>query len=144
MAVAVKNAESDVPAHPMLIFSDRTGEAIDVDTRGTDDAIIDRYSPPPAAPRGRGRPRLGVVAREVTLLLRHWDWLGDPHLVRRAHAAASTFMHALAGNLNNFEEAARALFANDRARFEQLVTRWPHDIRVHATLLAFTHAGSGE
>ena len=77
-------------------------------------------------------------------MLRHWDWLGDQHLVRRAHEAAYTFMHALAGNLNNFEEATRALFANDRARFEQLVTRWPHDIRVHATLLAFTYAGSGE
>ncbi len=51
---------------------------------------------------------------------------------------------AMAGNLDNFEEAARALFAGDRARFEQLVARWPHDIRVHATLLAFTYSGSGE
>lgn len=69
---------------------------------------------------------------------------GDKHLVKKAHEAAYTFMHALAGNLPNYEEATRALFANDRARFEQLVAKWPHDIREHAMALAFTHAGSGE
>ena len=163
VAVAVRHAKSDTP---VLIFSDRTGKAIDVDTRGTDAEIAARYAPPPDAPRGRGRPRLGVVAREVTLLPRHWDWLtaqqggasvtlrrlvdearragGDKHLVKKAHEAAYTFMHALAGNLHNYEEATRALFANDRARFEQLIARWPHDVREHATALAFTLAGSGE
>jgi hypothetical protein len=163
VAVAVRHAGCDTP---VLVFSDRTGKAFDLDTRGSDAEIADRYSPPPEPPRGRGRPRLGVVAREVTLLPRHWEWLGeqpggasvtlrklvddarraggDRHLVKRAHEAAYAFMHAIAGNLDNFEEAARALFANDRARFEQLVARWPHDVCVHATLLAFTHAGSGE
>lgn len=166
VAVAVRHAECDAPAPPVLVFSDRTGKALDLDTRGSDAEIAARYSPPPAAPRGRGRPRLGVVAREVTLLPRHWEWLaeqpggasvtlrrlvddarragGDTHLVKKAHEAAYTFMHAIAGNLDNFEEAARALFASDRARFEQLVARWPHDVRVHATLLAFSYAGSGE
>lgn len=118
VAVAVRNAESEAPAHPVLIVSDQTGKAIDIDTRGSDDAIIDRYTPPPLAPRGRGRPRLAVVAREVPLLPRHWDWLneqpggasvtlrkpvedarragGDKHLVKQAHEAAYTFMHALA------------------------------------------------
>jgi hypothetical protein len=163
VAVAVRHAKSDTP---VLIFSDRTGKALDLDTRGSDAEISDRYSPPPAAPRGRGRPRLGVVAREVTLLPRHWDWLnaqtggasvtlrklvdgarragGDRHLVKQAHEAAYTFMHAVAGNLQNFEEATRALFANDRARFAQLVAKWPPDVREHATALAFTLAGSGE
>lgn len=163
VAVAVGHAKSDTP---VLIFSDCTGRAFDLDTRGSDAEISERYSPPPVAPRGRGRPRLGVVAREVTLLPRHWDWLnaqpggasvtlrklvddarragGDQHLVKKAHEAAYTFMHALAGNLPNYEEATRALFAGDRARFEQLIARWPHDIRQHATALAFTHAGSGE
>lgn len=166
VAVAVRNAEADKPAHPVLIFSDHTGKAIDIDTRGTDDEIIDRYSPPPEPPRGRGRPRLGVVAREVTLLPRHWDWLaeqpggasvtlrklvddarragGDKHLVKKAHEAAYTFMHALAGNLRNYEEATRALFANDRARMELLISEWPRDVREHAVALAFTLAGSGE
>ncbi len=166
VAVAVRNAESDSLARPVLIFSDLTGKAIDIDTRGSDEAIIDRYSPPPVAPRGRGRPRLGVVAREVTLLPRHWDWLnaqpggasvtlrklvddarragGDKHLVKRAHEAAYTFMHALAGNLRNYEEATRALFANDRARLEMLMAEWPRDVREHAVALAFTLAGTSE
>ncbi len=167
VAVAVKNAESASPtAPPVLIFSDHTGKAIDVDTRGEDDDIIARYSPPPEPPRGRGRPRLGVVAREITLLPRHWDWLneqsggasvtlrklvddarragGDRHLVKKAHEAAYTFMHAIAGNLPHYEDATRALFANDRARFELLIAEWPHDIRVHAIALAFTLAGSSE
>ena len=166
VAIAVKNAEADKPAHPVLIFSDHTGKALDIDTRGTDDAIIDRYSPPPVAPRGRGRPRLGVVAREITLLPRHWDWLaeqpggasvtlrkivddarragGDQHLVKKAHEAAYTFMHALAGNLRNYEEAMRALFANDRARMELLISEWPRDVREHAVALAFTLGGSSE
>ena len=74
VAVAVRHAECD---SPVLVFSDRTGKALDLDTRGSDVEIADRYSPPPAAPRGRGRPRLGVVAREVTLLSRHWEWLGE-------------------------------------------------------------------
>jgi len=163
VAVAVRHAKSDTP---VLIFSDVTGKAFDLDTRGSDAEISGRYSPAPAAPRGRGRPRLGVVAREVTLLPRHWDWLnaqpggasvtlrklvddarrsgGDRHLVKKAHEAAYTFMHALAGNLSNYEEATRALFAGDRAHFEQLIAKWPHDVREHATALAFTHAGSSE
>ena len=95
-------------------------------------------SEPVAEPRGRGRPSLGVVAREVTLLPHHWEWLaaqpggasvtlrrlvdearrsgGDAHLKRAAHEAAYSFMSALAGNLPGFEEAIRALFADDRNR----------------------------
>ena len=169
VAVAVKNAESDFlspSASAVLIFSDHTGKALDIDTRGSDEAIIARYSPPPDAPRGRGRPRLGVVAREITLLPRHWDWLnaqpggasvtlrklvddarrsgGDKHLVKKAHEAAYTFMHAIAGNLHNYEEATRALFANDRARMELLIAEWPHDVREHAMALAFTMVGGAE
>lgn len=169
VAVAVKNAESDFlspAASPVLIFSDHTGKQIDIDTRGSDEAIIARYSPPPDAPRGRGRPRLGVVAREITLLPRHWDWLnaqpggasvtlrklvddarrngGDKHLVKKAHEAAYTFMHAIAGNMPHFGEATRALFANDRARMELLIAEWPHDVREHAVALAFTMGGGAE
>jgi hypothetical protein len=109
--------------------------------------------------RGRGRPRLGVVAREVTLLPRHWDWLATQpggasvalrRLVeeaRRANvakdarrmqqAAAYAFMSAMAGDFPGFEEATRALFAGDQARFDALVSTWPTDVRDHATKLAF-------
>ena len=161
VAVAVKNAESDFlspSASPVLIFSDHTGKQIDVDTRGTDEAIIARYSPPPDAPRGRGRPRLGVVAREITLLPRHWEWLnGQPggasvalrklvdearranagkDRVRLARESSYRFMSAMAGDQPGFEEATRALFAGDRERFEEQTARWPADVRDHANKLA--------
>ncbi len=159
VAVAAKAAGE----HGILIFNDLTGKAIDVDTRGSDDEIIARYAPPPEPPRGRGRPKLGVVAREVTLLPRHWEWLSDQkggasvtlrQLVdaarhasaadvkartRQAHEASYHFMHAIAGDLPGYEEATRALFANDRAGFEQHIAHWPHDIRAHAITLGFEH-----
>src|SRR5579863_6549713 len=113
-----------------------------------------------SAPRGRGRPKLGVVAREVTLLPRHWDWLasqpggasvalrklveearranGDRDRHRAARDAAYHFMSAMAGNFNGFEEASRALFADDRGRFGELIAAWPDDIRDHIVALAFS------
>lgn len=159
VAMAVKHAAHRSVGGPVLIFDDQTGRALDVDTRGSDAEVIARYAPPPDAPRGRGRPRLGVVAREVTLLPRHWEWLNaqpggasvtlrhlvegarrahpDKQHVRRAHEAAWHFMMAIAGDLPGFEGATRALFANDRAEFDAQVAHWPHDVRSHATALAF-------
>jgi hypothetical protein len=109
-------------------------------------------------PRGPGRPRLGVVAREVTLLPRHWDWLsGQPggasvalrklveearranagkDRVRRSQEAAYRFMSAIAGNLPGFEEAARALFARDPERFADCIRGWPADVQQHLARLA--------
>jgi hypothetical protein len=152
---------------PVLIFDDVTGEQIEVDFRGTPQDVLGRLANPtgavpnePAggAPRGPGRPKLGVVAREVTLLPRHWDWLnGQPggasvalrklveearsagegkDRVRRSQESAYRFMSAMAGNLPGFEEATRALFAGDRGRFETQVEPWPADIREYATGLA--------
>ena len=156
VAVEVKRANSAVP---VLIFDDTTGQQLDVDTRGSDDEIRARYAPPPEVPRGRGRPKLGVVPREVTLLPRHWDWLnaqkggasvtlrrlvddarratGDAHLTKAAHERAYHFMYAIAGDFTNYEEATRALFADDRARLEALTLGWPPDVRSHALKLAF-------
>jgi len=109
--------------------------------------------------RGRGRPKLGVVAREVTLLPRHWEWLATQpggasvalrklvEEARRTHAgsdkrrnaqeAAYHFMAAIAGNLPGFEEATRALFANDQEGFRGRLVAWPDDVREHAIKLAF-------
>jgi len=140
--------------------------------RGTERDIIARLpqpaSPPEvetdetatAEPRGRGRPKLGVVAREVTLLPRHWEWLGtqpggasvalrklveearrtngDADRARAVRDAAYRFMSVMAGNLAGFEEASRALFADDRRRFVGLVAGWPDDIRDHVVKLAFS------
>jgi hypothetical protein len=142
-----------------LVFEDGTGLQMDLDTRGTPEEISRRYSEAVSPePRGRGRPRLGVIAREVTLLPQHWDWLsaqpggasvalrklvdqarrtsGDRDRIRAVQGAAYRFMSAIAGNLPGFEEATRALFAYDRRRFGELVARWPQDIRDYAIQLA--------
>jgi hypothetical protein len=168
VALAVKRAEQR-DAERIAIFSDATGRAIDLDLRGSDDDIVARLQrpmpPDPAAPqetatpRGRGRPKLGVVAREVTLLPRHWEWLatqpggasvslrklveaarrasGDKDRSRAARDAAYHFMSAIAGDLPGFEEASRALFADERRRFASLIAAWPDDIRDHIVRLAF-------
>jgi uncharacterized protein len=165
VALAVKRAQQR-DAERVAIFSDATGRAIDLDLRGSDDEIVARL---PASrglaaveetpPRGRGRPKLGVVAREVTLLPRHWEWLttqpggasvtlrklveaarranGDKDRSRAARDAAYHFMSAMAGDLPDFEEASRALFADERRRFADLIAAWPDDIRDHIVRLAF-------
>jgi hypothetical protein len=163
IALAVKRAEGD--AAPILIYDDATGKAIDLDTRGSEAEVATRYAAAAATPevRGRGRPKLGVVAREVTLLPRHWEWLGAQQggasvalrkLVdearkredgwaeakraqRRAQDAAYHFMSAMAGDLPGFEAAIRALYAGDRKAVETQMAAWPADIRDHALKLAY-------
>ena len=150
----------------ILIFDSLTGSPVDLDFRGTVDDVLARLPVahdaarvelPPVA-RGPGRPKLGVVAREVTLLPRHWEWLaqqpggasvairklveaarrnGDDHTnIRQSQEAAYRFMSAMAGNLPHFEEASRALFAPDPAQFAKLIAGWPADIRDHVAGLA--------
>jgi hypothetical protein len=161
VALAVKAALAAGAAGPVLTFGDADGAVIDLDLRGSDAEIVARLgasvdeAPPP---RGRGRPKLGVVAREVTLLPRHWDWLatqpggasaalrrlveearrsgGAKDRERAAQEAGYRFMAAMAGDLPGFEEAARALFAKDRARFERHVASWPDDVSAYAAKLA--------
>jgi uncharacterized protein len=158
VALAVKRAQEAGVAGPLLAYDDQTGRLVDIDTRGSDEDVLARLAPA-AEPRGRGRPRLGVVAREVTLLPRHWEWLGaqpggasvalrklvegarreggERERLRRSREAAYHFMSSLAGDFPGFEEAARALFAGDEARFGDQVAQWPPDVREHATALAF-------
>ena len=155
VAVAVKRVVERRDHEPVLIFDDRSAETVELDLRGTVGDVVKRLAAPAEEPpRGRGRPRLGVVAREVTLLPRHWDWLNEQpggasvtlrKLVEQArHAnqgrdalrlgreALYRFISVMAGNAPGFEEATRALFAGDRARFETFSRRWPKDVRDHA------------
>lgn len=154
--------------HPsILIFDATTGKPVDVDFRGK---VADVEAKLPAnpdrsaatentvSPRGPGRPKLGVVAREVTLLPRHWEWLaqqpggasvelrrlideacrngeGEDRL-RQAQGAACRFMSAMAGDKPQYEEAILALFANWQDRFEQSTATWPQDVRDFARSLA--------
>jgi hypothetical protein len=146
-----------LPQGSALVFDDLTGQQLDLDLRGSASELSSNGAA--AESRGRGRPRLGVVAREVTLLPRHWDWLnsqpggasvalrklvdearrtgGDRDRIRAAQEATYRFISAIAGNLPKFEEAARALFAHDRRRFADLIADWPEDIRDYAIKLAF-------
>ena len=171
--VAVDEGEQSV-----LVFDDAS-RVVDIDYRGSPENVIARlglvddtstpsngngkgedsspYLESPA-PRGRGRPRLGVVAREVTLLPRHWDWLAtqtggasaavrrlvdaarqssmDKDRIRTAKESAYRFISARAGNEQGFEEATRALFAGDETRFAAMSDSWPRDVRDHARALA--------
>lgn len=147
-----------------LIFDAHTSEQADIDFEGSSAEVIERTERRELATRDsnerrtRGRPRLGVVAREVTLLPRHWDWLAeqpggasvalrrlveaarrsesDRDLMRRAQEAAYRFMAATLGNAPGFEEAIRALFSGDAARFDALTAPWPADLREHTLELA--------
>jgi uncharacterized protein len=186
VSLTLKHAVESGSADPVLIFSDTTGRSIDIDTRGSDQDVLARLAqanpaqdPAEAAhserpldsaldtrdtespanpPRGRGRPKLGVVAREVTLLPRHWEWLAaqpggasvalrklveDARKTRNekdqrriTQERAYHFMSAMAGDMPNFEEASRALFAGDQTRLHELIAAWPEDVRDHAIALA--------
>ena len=167
VALATKAAVDRGERAPVLVFDEETSEPVELDLRGTPDDVLrrlprsepsaERQTSPPA-PRGPGRPRLGVVAREVTLLPRHWEWLaaqpggasvalrrlvdearrerGPADRVRQGREAAYRFMSAMAGNEPGFEEATRALFAGDAARFDATTAAWPADVRAHARRLA--------
>ena len=136
----------------VLVFDRATGRTVEFDLRGDLETALARL--PETAPetrRGPGRPRLGVTAREVTLLPRHWDWLADqpggasvalrklvetalretegPDRARKARDAAYRFMTALAGDLPGYEDAVRALFAGDEAGLERAVAGWPEGVR---------------
>ncbi|HEY4294684.1 DUF2239 family protein [Luteibacter sp.] len=148
------------PGAAILVYDDTTGRPVDIDYRGTTHDVLARLMPAaePAARRGPGRPKLGVVAREVTLLPRHWDWLGaqpggasvalrrlveaasrenvSADRIRQAREAVDRVMLALAGNLPGYEEASRAFHRNERERFEGLIDAWPTDVRDYIRTLA--------
>ncbi|HEX5076270.1 MAG TPA: DUF2239 family protein [Gemmatimonadaceae bacterium] len=171
-------AAVDKGEQTVLVFDDAS-RVVDIDYRGSDEDMIARlgrgndastrsngngeaHDASPylenRAPRGRGRPRLGVVAREVTLLPRHWDWLAtqpggasaavrrlvdaarqssvEKDRVRTAKESAYRFISTMAGNEQGFEEATRALFAGDEVRFVAMSDSWPRDVREHARALA--------
>ena len=160
VAVAVLRAQQAEPEGHPLVFSDASGQSADLDLRGGEEAVAARYTvvAPIPAPKGRGRPKLGVVAREVTLLPELWDWLatqpggasvalrklvhearrkgGERDRVRQARDRAYHAMSTLAGDLAGFEEASRALFAGDHDRLVAQMAAWPHDVRAYVLQLA--------
>ncbi len=177
---AMDAAAQNLQPSPVLIFNDTTSEVIELDWRGSVAEFQARVTQLPrsdsATPmaktnpseddlpsaaknvtnnvtKGPGRPKLGVVAREVTLLPRHWEWLATQtggasvalrklvevarrtsevkDRVQRASAVGYKFMSTMAGHEAGFEEASRALFAGDQAGFEAITAAWPADVQTH-------------
>lgn len=171
VAVAAKRFYDRQIPERLALFDEHTGGTFDLDLRGSEAEVVARLAqhplaePGPAQPakRGPGRPKLGVVSREVSLLPRHWDWLAeqrggasgalrklvdaararvDPELAsRRALEAAHKFMWDLAGDLAGFEAASRALFAKDWSAFDAGTADWPADVREQ--LMRFTASARG-
>lgn len=164
LSVVVRAVKRHVDAHPeglsaLLVFEDRTGMQCDFELGGTEDDAVAALARHPvfgtekSVARGPGRPKLGVVSREVSLLPRHWEWLDRQpggmsgtlrrlvdearkanhkrDLARTALEAASKFMWVLCGNLEGFEEASRELFAKDEKALRKRIRDWPKDVRTH-------------
>ncbi|WP_087501253.1 DUF2239 family protein [Pseudomonas sp. SID14000] len=170
VATDVKRIADSQASDNVLVFDAKTSQRIEIDLRGSLSAVLRRLpaaqqqepAPDSALPtssgRTAGRPRLGVIAREVTLLPRHWEWLAtqpggasvalrklveqglrsskEADRLRQAQEAAYRFMEVMAGDSPGFEEATRALFAGDLGRLQQLVSKWPRDVRNHVLTLA--------
>lgn len=160
VARAVKRVLDKDSKRMPVILDDATGQPVEIDFRGSADEVLARLQPAAEgdAPRGAGRPRLGVVAREVTLLPRHWYWLNSQpggasitlrklveearrnvsakDRARLAGEAADRFMRVVAGDLPGYEEASRALWRGDRDAFNRHTRGWPKDVREHARRLA--------
>ncbi|WP_395672323.1 DUF2239 family protein [Phenylobacterium sp.] len=159
--VAAACRRLDASAASPVIFDDATGQRVEVDPFAEPPALAAPGQPQPSTVRpGRGRPKLGVVAREVTLLPRHWDWLstqagGASAAIRRlvedarrgsagadaarqAQEALYRVMSVLAGDLPGFEDAARALYGRDDAALDAHLGRWPADVAAYLTRLAAT------
>ncbi|MGG4345170.1 DUF2239 family protein [Paenibacillus lautus] len=168
VVATVKDTLDDEEIARLLIFNDLTGKPIDIDFRGKTAEVLQRLSDlaghtadaeeSKQPSRRVGRPKLGVVSGEVTLLPRHWDWLksqpGGASVtlrklvdearrsgkyeseVRAAQEASYHFMTAMAGDFPQHEEALRALYAGNRDRFYQLIDDWAPGIRDHIKTLA--------
>lgn len=168
----IKDVASEVKEHlkketrsTVLIFNDRTGEQVDIDLRGTAEALAKRLEglfPSEEAEtevvKGPGRPKLGVVSREITLLPAQWDWLSRQpggasvtlrklveearkknlakDIIRMSQDATYKFMHVMAGDMPHYEEALRALYAKDKEKFTKFISGWPKDVREHSKKLA--------
>lgn len=168
VALAYKEDQETGSGVNILIFNSENGRQIDVDISGTHEELEQRYQivdqPEQieqnnlVTEKKRGRPKLGVVGREVTLLPRHWQWLDEQSggasatlrrlvevarkqgsaedIAKKAQAATLNFMSAIAGDLEGFEEAVRALYANKKSDFEVQIATWPQDVK--QTVLKFS------
>lgn len=155
---AAKHHHDARPDSRLVVYEDATGRVVELDLRGTEQEVLNRLAAHPLlsdrpkdelrppARRGPGRPKLGVVSREVSLLPRHWEWLSSRsggasaelrRLVHRAMQedpgsakvdAVHRFLWDMAGDFQNFEEVTRSLFARDWPTFKAGIAGWPEDV----------------
>jgi len=169
VALKVKRKLKDDAQASILIFSDLTGKQMDFDLRGTEKEVEDRLQKfvagePDNSNQGRGRPKLGVVAREVSLLPRHWEWLSTQtggasatirlliddarkktsgrDVIKQSLERTHAFMTSIGGDLPGYEEALRALYAKDEGKFHKQLLHWPTHVKEHAHKLAAAAFGN--
>lgn len=167
--MAMKTAIIENQNAKILCFLDENGAMIDFDLSGSNEQIIARLLTQFKAPSTSeqieiietqskaGRPKLGVIAKEVTLLPRHWEWLGAQNggasatlrrlveiaakesigIAARKNAQNATyrFLQNIAGDFENYEEVLRAIFADDFEKMRNLMKNWPQDIQNYAQKL---------
>lgn len=143
----------------VLVFNDQTGQQIDLDLSGSEDDLKQRYTEVEYVKKV-GRPKLGVISREITLQQKHWNWLdqqsssasavirklidkelNDPSSesnIMLAKQAIDHFMLAMLGNMPNYEEATRALYQGNKSHFLALIHNYPKDLKVYLELKAQT------
>lgn len=146
----------------ILIFEEKTGKQIDLNLSGSINDIQKRFANKPELKNNDspkvGRPKLGVVSKEISLLPRHWEWLAsqstsasvtlrrlveeaqrrnkDVDVIRLSQEATNRFMTAMAGDLLGYEDALRALYAREQKTFEKYLSSWPKDIREQIKIYA--------
>lgn len=164
VALGVKRRLKSNREARILIFSDSSGKQMDLDLSGSENDALERLKifkshDVNTGQSGPGRPKLGVISREISLLPHHWEWLsnqsgGSSATIRRlveekmkdnasgkdkikqTQEAVYTFLNAIAGDLPNFEEAIRFLYRSDKKRFRDLISEWPGDLARHTLALS--------
>ncbi|RZG86913.1 DUF2239 family protein [Acinetobacter venetianus] len=150
MELILKIKQLQETTENILIFNDQTGRQTDFDYTGSEQEIRERYAEPEPTKKV-GRPKLGVISREITLQKKHWDWLDQQSasasaIIRKlidkelddpnsesnkmlAKQATDRFMLAMLGNMPNYEEATRALYQGDREVFLKMIQDYPKDLK---------------
>ena len=165
VVIQVKKRLGKSEHSPVLIISDLTGKVMDFNFHGTLkdvqkrlEVFVSQAEEGPKDAGGPGRPKLGVISREVSLLPRHWEWLAsqsggasaalrklvedakrqalDSGSIKEAQARTYKFMSVIAGDLQGYEEALRALYRRDGKKFQTQIEAWPSDVQKYIKSLA--------
>lgn len=162
VVVKVKKRLGKSDHSPCSIFSDDTGKAIDFNFQGSEKDVLKRLeifvSETPLENSGPGRPKLGVISREVSLLPRHWEWLAtqaggasavlrrlvdeakkksaEGNAIKQAQERVYKFLSVMAGDMPGYEEALRALYRKEEKKFALQIEAWPEDVKAYVLELA--------